>query len=166
MGKKVFAKLRNLDLIIAGFVLGLLIIYTFYSVVMRYFVNRPVYWGEEFQLLCFVIIIFFGAGAGFRTGSHIAIDFLVDLFPWKLERVVVLTMYVFSMIIMVYFFIQSSMFVRQMFVTERVTNILNIPFYLIYSTFPFGCVLIIVNYTIATWQKYIKPGKEEASECP
>ena len=127
MPKKIFAKLRNLDLIIAGATLAALILYTFFAVIMRYFIGRPIYWGEEFQLLCIVIIVFFGAGAGFRTGSHVAIDFLVDLFPWKVQRVIVLTMYVLSMVVMVYFFIQSSVFVRQMFNTNRYTNILHLP---------------------------------------
>ena len=159
--KKLLNKLVNLDLIVAGAALGILIAYTFIAVIMRYFVNRPITWGEEFQLLCIVIIVFFGAGAGFRTGSHVAIDFVVDLLPWKTQKAIVVVMYVLSMVIMVYFFIQSSVFVRQMFVTQRVTNILRIPFFLIYAAFPIGCLLIIVNYTIATWKKYIKPGNEE-----
>ena len=164
MGQKLIEKLRNLDLIIAGVVLGVLIIYTFFAVIMRYFINRPIYWGEEFQLLCFVIIIFFGAGAGFRTGSHVAIEFLVDLFPWKVQRVIVLLMYSISMLILVYFFVQSSVFVRQMYVTQRLTNILRIPFFLIYSAFPLGCALIIINYTVVTYQRYIKPNNEEAAK--
>ena len=164
MSKKLLSKLSNFDLAIAGTALGALILYTFIGVIMRYFVNRPITWGEEFQLLCIVIIIFFGAGAGFRTGNHVAIDFIVDRFPWKAQRVIVLIMYVISVVVMVYFFIQSSMFVRQMLITRRTTNILRIPFFLIYSAFPFGCFLIIVNNTIATYKKYIKSGSKEAGE--
>ena len=164
MPKKILSFLHNLDLVIAGTALAALISYTFIGVIMRYFISRPITWGEEFQLLCIVIVVFFGAGAGFRTGSHVAIDFIVDIFPWKVQRVIVVAMYVISMVIMVYFFIQSSVFVRQMFTTKRITNILRIPFFYIYSAFPIGCFLIVLNYTIATWKKYIRPGKEEASE--
>ena len=164
MPKKILLKLLNLDLVIAGIALAALILYTFIGVVMRYFINRPITWGEEFQLLCIVIVVFFGAGAGFRTGSHVAIDFIVDMFPWKVQRVIVVAMYVISMIIMVYFFMQSSVFVRQMLVTGRVTNILRIPMFLIYAAFPVGCFLIVLNYTIATWRKYIRGGAEEAGE--
>jgi TRAP-type C4-dicarboxylate transport system permease small subunit len=164
MHKKILSKLLNIDLVIAGIALGALILYTFIGVIMRYFINRPITWGEEFQLLCIVLVVFFGAGAGFRTGSHVAIDFIVDMFPWKVQRVIVLAMYCLSMVIMVYFFVQSSVFVRQMFVTQRITNLLKIPYFLIYAAFPIGSFLIILNYTIATWQKYIKGGNEEASE--
>ena len=159
MLRKILAKLYNIDIIIAGFVLGSLILYTFFAVIMRYFINRPIYWGEEFQLICIIIIVFFGAGAGFRTGSHIAIDFLVDLFPWKVQKFITVIIYSVSVVVMIYFFIQSSAFVRQMFITKRITDILRIPFYLIYSAFPIGCALIIVNYTLVTYTKYFKSGE-------
>ena len=164
MPKKILSNLHNLDLAIAAAALAALISYTFIGVIMRYFINRPITWGEEFQLLSIVIIVFFGAGAGFRTGSHVAIDFIADRFPWKMQRVIVLIMYAISMVIMVYFLIQSSVFVRQMYVTGRITNILRIPFFLIYAAFPIGCFLIIINYSFATWRKYIKSGGKEADE--
>lgn len=162
MGKKFLKKLVNFDLMIAGTALTCLIFYTFFGVIMRYFVKRPVYWGEEFQLLCMVVVVLFGAGAGFRTGSHVAIDFIVDLFSPKLQRFIVVTMYIISMVVIVYFFYQSSVFVRQMFITKRATNILGIPYFLIYSAFPIGCVLIVINYTVVTYLKYFKPETREA----
>jgi len=164
MPKKLLAKLCNFDIIIAGIVLGVLILYTFLAVIMRYFVNRPIYWGEEFQLICIIIIVFFGAGAGFRTGSHIAIDFLVDFFPLKLQKVIAVIIFAMSIAVMIYFFIQSSAFVRQMYATRRITDILRIPFYFIYASFPIGCVLIIINYSVATYSKYFSNSNKEADK--
>jgi len=164
MLKKILTNLRNLDIIIAGIVLGFLILYTFLAVIMRYFINRPIYWGEEFQLICIIIIVFFGAGAGFRTGSHIAIDFLVDFFPLKLEKIVTVIIYLISVVVMIYFFVQSSAFVRQMFVTRRITDILRIPFFVIYTSFPIGCALIIINYSVVTYTKYFSGSNKEAGK--
>lgn len=154
----------NLDLIVAGTALISIIIFTFISVIMRYFVNRPIAWGEEFQLLCMLIIALFGAGAAFRTGSHVAIDVIVDLFPWKAQRFISIAMYIASMIIMGYFFMQGMAFVRQMIATGRVTDLLRIPFSVIYSSFPLGCALIMINYSIVTYFKYIKTGNKGAYE--
>ena len=162
--KKFFTKFKNLDLNIAAIVLGALIFFTFFAVIARYFFNRPIYWGEEFQLFCLVIIVFFGAGAGFRAGSHVAIDFVVELLPKKAEKAITIIVYLLSVAIMVYLFIQSSVFVRQMYLTERITNILRIPFFIIYSAFPIGCVLIIINYTVVTYFKYIKPDNKGVCE--
>jgi len=94
----------------------------------------------------------------------VAIDFIVDLFAPKVQKFIVFFMYIVSIVIMVYFFIQSSAFVQQMFVTKRTTDILNIPYFLIYSSFPIGCALIIINYSIATYFKYIKPENRGAAE--
>ena len=163
---KIIKKLAHLDLIIAGTALISIVVFTFFSVIMRYFVNRPVHWGEEFQLMCMLVIALFGAGAAFRTGSHVAIDVVVDLFPWKAQRIVALVMYAVSMIIVGYFFLQGMALVRQMIATGRVTDILRIPFSIIYTAFPIGCALIMINYSIITFFKYIKSSsvKSDAGE--
>ena len=161
---RIFKKLANIDLFIAGIALISIVVFTFISVIMRYFVNRPVIWGEEFQLLCMLVIALFGAGAAFRTGSHVAIDVIVDLFPWKVQKAVALTMYLISMVFIGYFFIQGFALVRQMIATNRVTDILRIPFSIIYTAFPLGCALIIINYSVVTYFRYIKPGNKEVFE--
>ena len=164
MAKKILAKLRHADILVTGFVLAVLILYTFFAVIMRYFVGRPILWGEEFQLVCMVTIVFLGAGAGFRTGSHVAIDFLVAVFPLKMQKIVILFIYILSVLIVVYFFVQGFVFVRQMYNTHRVTDILRIPFFLIYSAFPIGCISIIINYTISLHAKYLKGGNGTTGE--
>ena len=159
MNKRLRKILCDLDFYIAGTVLAALILFTFFGVVMRYFIHRPIIWGEEFQLFCIIIIVFFGAGAGFRTGSHVAIDIVVDRFPRKVQRIFEFFIYAVTIAVLIYFALQSTAFVRQMYATKRSTNILNIPFFLTYSTFPLGCLLMIVNYTMVVYRKLF--GKEE-----
>jgi TRAP-type C4-dicarboxylate transport system permease small subunit len=159
MNKRLCQFLGNLDFFIAGTVLAALILFTFCGVIMRYFIGRPVIWGEEFQLFCIIIIVFFGAGAGFRTGSHVAIDIVVDRLPRKVQRIFECIIYVITMLVFIYFALQSAAFARQMYVTKRSTDILNIPYYLTYSAFPLGCVLMMVNYTTAVYRKLF--GKEK-----
>ncbi|MDR3160313.1 MAG: TRAP transporter small permease [Spirochaetaceae bacterium] len=161
MNKRLRQVLVNLDFVISGTMLAVLVLYTFFGVIMRYFFNRPVLWGEELQLFCIVIIVFFGAGAAFRTGSHVAIDIVVDRFPRKLQYVFEFFIYAISMMVFIYFALQSASFVRQMYVTKRTTDILNIPFFLTYSAFPLGCVLMMVNYTLTVYRRIF--GKEEQS---
>jgi TRAP-type C4-dicarboxylate transport system permease small subunit len=159
MNKRLRQILVNLDLIISCTMLAALVLYTFFGVVMRYFIKRPIIWGEEFQLFCIVFIIFFGAGAGFRTGSHVAIDIVVDRFPRNVQRIFECVIYAITMLVFIYFALQSAAFVRQMYATERSTDILNIPSFLTYSAFPLGCVLMMVNYTATVYRKL--SGKEE-----
>ena len=167
MLKNIFLRLRYLDLMVGGAVFVILVIYTFVAVFMRYIFNRPVTWGEEFQLLCIVVIVFMGAGAAFRTGNHIAVDFLVDLLPRKLQKIIVFVIYALSVGIIVYFFIQSSVFAHQMYSFRRATPLMRFPLFIAYSVFPISCILIIINYTIVTFTKYFRPditSNEEAEK--
>ncbi|GHV92085.1 hypothetical protein AGMMS50268_25880 [Spirochaetia bacterium] len=159
MNKKFIKALLNVDLVIACTVLAALIFFTFGAVVMRYLINRPITWGEEFQLFCMVLVVFFGAGAGFRLKSHVAIDIVVDRFPKKVQRITEIIIYIFAVIIIGYFFLQSVSFVRQMAQTNRITNILKIPYAITYASFPVSCVLMLINYSIAVFNRL--SGKEE-----
>ncbi|WP_343185005.1 TRAP transporter small permease [Anoxynatronum sibiricum] len=155
--------LLNLDLVLTGAAFLVLVTITFAGVIMRYFVNRPLVWLEEVQLMCFVWIVFFGAGAAFRTGSHVAIDMLVDRFPQQLRKIVEILIYIAVVLVLGYFMIQGWSLVQQMGQTNRLTNIFKIPYTLIYAAFPIGCVLMIINYSIATYTQVFKPmivGKE------
>ncbi|MDR1904945.1 MAG: TRAP transporter small permease subunit, partial [Treponema sp.] len=103
MRKKVLNLLLNLDLALACVMLAALILFTFFAVIMRYIVSRPVIWGEEFQLFCIVIVVFFGAGAGFRLKSHVAIDIVVDFFPKKIQKIFEAVIYVLSVLVIGFF---------------------------------------------------------------
>ena len=78
--------LCNLDFIIAGIALAVLVLVTFVGVFARYFAGMPFAWEEEFQLACFVWITFLGVGAAFRSGSHVAIELLVERMPERIAR--------------------------------------------------------------------------------
>jgi TRAP-type C4-dicarboxylate transport system permease small subunit len=161
MNYKRLEKILNFDLAISCAAMAVLIILTFAAVVMRYFVGRPIIWGEEVQLCCIVFVVFFGAGAGFRTGSHVAIDFLVDLFPRSLGKIVEIAVCAVSVIILAYFTVQSASFAWQMYTTQRTTEILDIPHYLIYSAFPAGCALMILNYLLSMYARLIRKEAHE-----
>ncbi|MDF2858022.1 MAG: hypothetical protein K0Q87_3873, partial [Neobacillus sp.] len=144
--------LLNLDLFITGITLVILIAVTFTGVITRYFFSSPIMWLEEVQLWCFVWIAFFGGGAAFRTHSHVAIDVLVDMFPVSLKRIIEVVIYVVVMGVLLYFMIHGGKLVGQLARTGRLTNILDIPYPVIYSAFPIGCGLMMINYTIMTVQ--------------
>ncbi|MDR1637744.1 MAG: TRAP transporter small permease [Treponema sp.] len=161
MNYKRVEKFLNFDYVVSCSALAVLIIVTFGAVIMRYFINRPIIWGEEVQLFCIVFVVFFGAGAGFRTGSHVAIDFLVDHFPPGPRKVIEFVIYAFSIIILAYFAVQSANFAAQMYRTRRTSEILDIPYFITYAAFPAGCVIMIVNYTLSVLIRLFGKGETE-----
>lgn len=147
MKQTIVRVLKNLDLIIAGIALAVLILATFVGVIMRYVFSNPFTWMEEVQLWCFLWIVFLGSGAAFRTGNHVAIEFIVDAMPPKVKRVFEIFDYIVVIFILCYLGVQSSTLIRQYAATNVQTSILNVPQSFISLAIPAGCVLMIVDYT-------------------
>ncbi len=145
---KLLYLLSNLDWAVTCVAMAVLIFVTFIGVIMRYFFNDPFVWTEEVQLWCFVWVAFIGGGATFRSGGHVSIDILVDSLPKSLQKIIKVIEYIVVIAVLIYYTTYSTVLVQQMIKTERVTNILGIPYGLIYGAFPVGCILMIISYTI------------------
>ncbi len=60
-----------------GYILGVISVVLFYSVVRRYVFNNPVSWSEDVTNFLMVWMVLLCAPAGLRTGAHVSIDALV-----------------------------------------------------------------------------------------
>lgn len=164
-GKKLLQRLLNVDVLLAGICLIILVSITFMGVIMRYFFSNPFVWQEEIQLWLFLWIAFFGGSAAFREKSHVEIDVIVELLPKKVQKVVQILIYALVVIVLGYLCRKGMMMVDQFIATNKSTFVLSIPSSLIYSVVPVGCVLMIINYTIVEWRdlftKQIEPKEGE-----
>ncbi|MDR1711652.1 MAG: TRAP transporter small permease [Propionibacteriaceae bacterium] len=157
--------LANADFVVAGICLSVLIILTFIGVPMRYLFNAPIIWQQEVQMWMFLWTIFFAAGGAFRTGSHVSIEIVVELFPVKAQRIIKILVAVVTVAVLGYVLVQSIAMVSQHAATERSSNVLSVPFTVIYSAVPIGIVLMIGNFVYLTIQQLReKPTAESAAE--
>ena len=154
-GKKMPSVLRRLDLILAGLALTILVTVTFIGVFARYFLGAPFAWEEEVQLACFVWITFLGIGIAFRSGSHVAIELLVERMPSAVVRKVEIGGYVISLLVFLFFLYYSGIIVDKMIEMERTTNILHIPYGAIYGVVPVGILLMMYNYTMSLRERLV-----------
>lgn len=148
---KIPPALLNWDYALTGAMFVVLTAITFWGVIRRYALHAPLTWLEEAQLMLFVGIIYLGAGAAFRSGSHIAIEFVVDRFPPTARRIAETVISVIVVVTLIYFMLRGIEVVSLMLQTSRATNILKVPYALIYAALPVGCVLMIVNYLLTTY---------------
>lgn len=137
--------LRDPDLYLACLALAILIILTVSGVAMRYIVNRPLGWMEEVQLWCLVWVVFPGGAAVARHGGHIAIDAFIGLFPKILRKAAYAITQAITLAVIGFFGYWSCRHVWQMYTTGRTTNILEIPYWLIYLVVPLACLVIALN---------------------
>jgi len=155
-------KLLNIDLVISGIAFVVLVCLTFSGVIYRYALNNPIIWMEEVQLVCIVLIIYFGISAGVRSGSHVAIDIVVDRLPKSARKIISVIIWGIIVLVLVYLFMQSIKIVSQMAERSRATNILQIPYKYVYASVPIGCVLTIINFSIEYYNKIFgKEGEDE-----
>lgn len=138
--------LGNLDIVVASIMLILLITFTFLGVIWRRVFGAPFTWLEEVQLACMVWIVFAAGGAAFRTGNHVAIEMIVDLFPAKIQKIFEYVIAAIVLAVIAYLFYQSIGFIGIFVKSGRSTPMLHIPYTLIYGIAPVSYVVMIVSY--------------------
>ena len=143
---KLLAIIGNLDIAVASLTLLALILLTCHGVIMRDVVGHPLTWLEEVQIACMVWIVFGAGGAAFRTGSHIAIEMVVELFPKKIQKVFEVLISIVVVAVIGYLFYQSIGFINMFVKSGRSTSMLKIPFSVIYGIAPVSYVLMIISY--------------------
>jgi TRAP-type C4-dicarboxylate transport system permease small subunit len=155
--------LANLDLMIAGTVLAILIVLTFAGVIWRYFLGKPFTWLEEVQTACMVWIVFSAAGAAFRMGNHVAIEMIVDLMPKALQKVMTILISVVVVAVLGYLFDKTIGFIQIFLRSGRATSMMKIPFWLIYGIAIPAYIDMIVSYFYSIWKGVKSEAKEAAS---
>lgn len=150
----------NLDIIVASIALIVLIIMTFAGVIMRYIVGQPFTWLEEVQLFCMVWIVFAAGGAAFRTGSHVAIEMVVEMFPKNIQKIIGYIIDIVVFLVIAYLFYNSIGFIQMFVKNGRSSSMLKIPMTVQYGIAPVSYILMIISYF---YSKYFdKTTKEEA----
>ncbi len=148
--KKVNSLVRticNLDLIIACIALIVLTLITVAGVFKRYVVKDPILWQEEVSAFCQVWMVYMGASVGFRTGSHVAIEMLVEALPQKFQKFISYVIDIIVLFVLVFLLVKSQAYIAQVFGRSgRSTPILRIPYTYLYGVAPYGCALMIVSY--------------------
>lgn len=142
---KLFTFFGNLDAYIAVAGMGVLVLLSFFGVIMRYFINRPISWQEEVMVLLLLWIVFFGASFCFRQKSHIAIDLLIDLLPPWAQRLAGVGVQLVVIVVLAYLGYYGYRACLHYDRLQNATNILKVPYSLKYLAVPVGCVLMILS---------------------
>ena len=140
--------LGNLDLSIATLFMFALIVITFAGVIFRYVVGNPFTWLEEVQRFFLIWIIFLSGGVAFRRGSHIAVELLVDAMPPKFQKTAEWLIRIVVVVILSFLMVQSVGYVRLFLNNGRVSPVLRIPQWLIYTVSPVGCVDMLISFVM------------------
>jgi TRAP-type C4-dicarboxylate transport system permease small subunit len=73
---------------LAALVLTAITLFMFGNVVLRYAFNAPIAWGDEVMQFAFIWLVFIGAVAAMKSGSHFSVTFLLDQLPRPIAAVI------------------------------------------------------------------------------
>ena len=141
---------RWMEEIIASFLLVLALVVLFLGIVFRYALNDPLVWTEELARFCSTWIIFLGAAACFKRGSHIGIDVVVRLLPAELQRWTALLVNWLMIGILAVLVIRGFQYTSRSFVMH--TTVLQIPIGLWNAAVPVGSLLMVIRLLQLTWR--------------
>lgn len=159
-------QLKNIDFLISGLCLVGLVVLTMLGVVMRYAVNSPLTWLEEMQMLLIIWLTFFGGSAAFRLQNHVAIEIVVDLMPKKMQKAVEVFIVIVVSAVLLFLIFRGYDFVARLAGARRLSNVLRLPYALVYAAVPVGGALMLINFWVAEIRKFLGKSREEKKEIP
>ncbi len=122
---------------------------TFTNVLARYILNSPIQWAEEFSRYAFIWMVFMGAAACSKRGTHIIIDAVVGTVPARVRAVfaVLTDLVVLTLMAAVtyYGWVLCTM-------ATQATSTLKIPQYVVYLVVPIAGALIFCHALRALWK--------------
>ncbi|OLQ89780.1 C4-dicarboxylate ABC transporter substrate-binding protein [Vibrio ponticus] len=156
----VLDRISQLDTIIAGLFLGLIVLLMSYSVVIRYVFNSPSSWVEEVCLALFVWMTFMGASALMRTDEVVRIDYLVHKLPTKAARILDHLLrpliVIFALGFMVYWGWKLLPFSQ-----VRFTPALKIPYVYIYAAVPVSGTFMLYHQLKHLYSFFVPSSNKE-----
>lgn len=93
--------------VIASVFIAIMTIVVILGVFFRYVLNNSLSWVEDVSLIMMVTVAFLVAAFAYRTGSNVAIEYLIDKFPKKISRVVQLVIHTLVLWILYRYLIES-----------------------------------------------------------
>lgn len=161
--------LDHLEEWLIAFLMAAATIVTFVAVLHRYasgitlfgiqdvLIHLNTSWAQELTIYMFVWMAKFGAAYGVRTGIHVGVDVLINKLntPWRNKFVI------FGLLAGATFTgtvgTLGAKFVFELSHTSSVSEVLELPMWMVYMAVPLGSYLMSFRFLQVTWQ-FIQTG--------
>lgn len=130
----------------------LLVLVTFGQVIFRYLIGYSLYWSEEAARYLFVWITFLGSAVALQKGVHIGFDVLLEEFPPKIRRWVLLSGDVSVIAFLLFLTYQGIQMARVNMIQQ--SPALELPMGLIMAAIPLGSALMAFFMMVGTIRRF------------
>lgn len=143
--KFVIDKVVDITVIILFLVM---VFFTFLQVVGRYVFATAPSWTEELARYISIWVVFLSAAIGFRTSSHLSVDFFVELLP-KVPKKIIFLLINTLLIVMLLLFISKGFYMVN-FVSKQAAPATRFSMGFVYAAIPVGTLLMALEVFISS----------------
>ncbi len=155
--------LNNITHKISKLILFSLMILTTMDVIGRKFFNNPITGTNELTGLGLALIIFFSLGMTQLKGDHIAIDFLVNKFPEKIQALIQSLTSCVLFILLVLSAWQFIEYTKRLYHGNDVSGDLGIPMFIFTLVGGIGILFFALSLLLDTLQSLLKVVRKNES---
>lgn len=129
----------------------------FVNVVLRYFFDYALSWGDELTKYSLLWMVFLGSGVAARRGMHISMEAFTTMLPPRAQQLNAALVYAVCSVlsaIVGYFGWHLAMAVRSL---DQVGPASGLPVFWVYLAIPAGCVLMMSGFWEASVRRFREP---------
>jgi C4-dicarboxylate transporter, DctQ subunit len=116
------------------------------QVILRYFFNYSISWGEELTRYAIVWMSFVGAGMGIRKGAHICVDLLIVFLSERWKRALTSLMAIVGAGFGTAIFVTGCNLVYSGIERGQVSPALEVPIFIVYLAVPLGGLIMMFRW--------------------
>jgi TRAP-type C4-dicarboxylate transport system permease small subunit len=123
-----------------------------YDVIMRYFFTRPTKWVTDISTLCIPFVTLLAAAWTLKRDMHIKIDIVQQMLKKRSRAMLEVIASILALLASVVFLWQSSVVTWETYREgEALYRTLIIPKFLVLWPFPFGALLLCIQFVRRAW---------------
>ena len=117
----------------------------FAQVIMRYFFQSPLIWGDELAKYALAFMTFIGASVALRKGELACMDLLVDKFPAPTKRIIMMVVMLLNIALIVFLLVCAINLLGQRSVRTQSSPAMGVPMQYVYACLPIGLGLMSIQ---------------------
>ncbi|WP_432409598.1 TRAP transporter small permease [Wukongibacter sp. M2B1] len=134
------------------------------QVIMRYVFNSSLSWSEELARYIFIWQIWLGASLGVREKKHIRVELVYGLFRQKGQLVMDVLSTIIWIALCIFLAINGTELTLALLQRHSTSPAMKIPMYIIYSTLPISCGVMVLRLVQRVLEIIKTPFKGEGGE--
>lgn len=134
--------LKNLEELVAGIALVIMVTVTTTNVLCRYFFRSPIHWAEELAVICLVWSTFIGSAACHKRRAHLGMDFVIEHLPYGARRIAQQLLCVIQLCLFIFITVLAVSFAAG---AEKTTPFFHLNYFYLYISAALGFFSMAVH---------------------